>query len=460
MQNEQSDQNTPPTHPRQTTARVLSVAIGLLGVGGVGAIVGHDAWSSTPISTSSSALAPTGSTGNTTPPSANTGSGENGASGNTGFGNGRFALPGSGSSGSGTTGSGSGSGSGSSATGGPADASSIATGVDAGLVDVNTTLSYQGEEAAGTGMVLTSNGEVLTNNHVIEGATSISVTDVGNGKTYKATVVGYDRTQDVAVLQLADASNLQTVRLGDSSSLSVGEAVVGIGNAGGSGGTPSYAGGSITALNRSITASDAGDGTSEQLANLIATNANIEPGDSGGPLVDSSGKVIGMDTAGSSSSSGGFEFEGGTSSTATQGFAIPINIAVGIAQQIEAGNGSSTIHVGPTAFLGIELSAASSGASDGSSGFGGFGFGNVGNTGAQASGVEISGVAAGGPAANAGMTAGDTITSISGQSVTSSESISTIIGADKPGQSATVVYTDPDDQQHTVTVTLASGPAQ
>ena len=146
--------------------------------------------------------------------------------------------------------------------------SAIAQGVNPGLVDINTTLSYQGEQAAGTGMVLTSNGEVLTNNHVIDGATSISVTDVGNGKTYTASVVGYDRSHDIAVIQLNNASGLQTVTLGDSSNVSVGQAVVAIGNAGGTGGTPSAVGGSITALNQSITASDSGDGTSETLSGL------------------------------------------------------------------------------------------------------------------------------------------------------------------------------------------------
>ena len=193
----------------------------------------------------------------------------------------------------------------SSAPGGPSNATAIASEVAPGLVDIESTLSYQGAEAAGTGMVLTSKGEILTNNHVIEGASSIRVVDVGNGKTYGATVVGYDRTADVAVLQLEHASGLQTVRLGNSSSVRKGQGVVGIGNAGGSGGTPSFAGGSVTALDQSITASDEAEGTSEQLTGLIETNADIQPGDSGGPLVNSSGKVIGMDTA----ASAGFSFE-------------------------------------------------------------------------------------------------------------------------------------------------------
>ena len=181
--------------------------------------------------------------------------------------------------------------------------------------------------------MLSGNGIILTNNHVIDGATSISVTDIGNKKTYKASVVGYDRTKDIAVLQLQNASGLQTATLGNSSNASVGEDVVGVGNAGGTGGTPSAAGGTVTALNQSITASDDGDGTSEQLSGLIETNADIQPGDSGGALVDTSGDVIGIDTA----ASAGFSFQSNDQSSGTQGFAIPINTALAIAKSIEAG---------------------------------------------------------------------------------------------------------------------------
>ena len=180
--------------------------------------------------------------------------------------------------------------------------SQIAARVSPGLVDVVSTLGDQNGEAAGTGMVLTSTGEVLTNNHVINGATSISVTDIGNGKTYTATVVGYDKTKDIAVLQLQNASGLQTVNLGDSSTVTVGQNVVAIGNAEGKGGTPSVVTGSVTALNQSITAGDEGSSDSEQLSGLIQTNAPIQPGDSGGPLVNSAGQVVGIDTAASSSS--------------------------------------------------------------------------------------------------------------------------------------------------------------
>src|SRR5262249_25895605 len=108
---------------------------------------------------------------------------------------------------------------------GPANAASIASRVDPGLVDINITVDYRQARAAGTGMVLTPDGEVLTNNHVINGATSISVTDVGNGRTYRARVAGYDAGKDVAVLQLSGASNLQTVTVDRSPNVSVGTEV-------------------------------------------------------------------------------------------------------------------------------------------------------------------------------------------------------------------------------------------
>jgi S1-C subfamily serine protease len=321
---------------------------------------------------------------------------------------------------------------------GPADASSIAARVDGGLVDINTTVDYGAAQAAGTGMVLTSGGEVLTNNHVIDGATSISVTDVGNGRTYDATVVGYNVTKDVAVLQLTGASGLQSVTTAGGAA-SAGEEVVGIGNAGGSGGTPSYAGGTVTATNQSITASDDLTGTDENLTGMIETNADIQSGDSGGPLVNSSGQVIGMDTAGS-------ETSGFISESSGSGYAIPIGVATSIAQQIVAGQSSGTVHVGATAFLGVQLSQSQSGLGPGSGS-------------STASGVQISGVVSGSPAAGAGLANGDVITAVAGRGVTSQSSLEAVMVNDlKPGEQVTVQYTDTAGQQRTVSVVLASGP--
>jgi S1-C subfamily serine protease len=291
---------------------------------------------------------------------------------------------------------------------------------------------------------------------VINGATSISVTDVGNQKTYTASVVGYDRTGDIAVLQLHNASGLQTANLADSSHVSVGQDVVGVGNAGGTGGTPSAAGGTVTALNQSITASDQGDGTSEQLRGLIQTNANIQPGDSGGALVNTSGQVIGVDTA----ASAGYSFQFNGQSGGNQGFAIPINTALAIARSIEAGNGSSTIHIGATAFLGVEVSPT--GASSGNNGgFGGIFGGNSGNTGGSSTnGAAVAGTVTNGPAQEAGLAQGDTITSLGGKTINSPNDLTNAMGIYHPGDKVQVGWTDANGQSHTATVQLTSGPPQ
>ncbi len=303
------------------------------------------------------------------------------------------------------------------------------------LVDIDARYGYQSAAGAGTGIVVGSNGVVLTNNHVIDGATAISVTDIGNGKTYDATVLGYDPTHDLAVLQLQGASGLKTAKIGDSSSLKVGDAVVGIGNAGGAGGTPSSAGGAITGLGRSITAAD-GD-SSEQLSGLIETNADIQAGDSGGPLVDNQGRVIGIDTAGSES----FQFTGESG----DGFAIPIDQAIAIGKQIGSGRGSTTVHVGSTAFLGIGVGS--------SSGFDSQGFGQ-----SSANGVSVGQVIPGLPAEKAGLAAGDVITSVDGHTVSTPSALSGLIFLHHAKDSVKLSWVDTSGNSHTSSVKLASGP--
>jgi S1-C subfamily serine protease len=331
--------------------------------------------------------------------------------------------------------------------------SEIAARVDPALVDVVSTDGLKGATAEGTGIVLTSTGEVLTNNHVIEGATSIKAIDIGNGKTYTATVVGYDASHDVAVIQLKDASGLTTASLGDSATVQAGDSVTALGNAEGKEGTPAVATGTVTALNQSITASDELSNVSEQLTGLIESNVPIQPGDSGGPLVNSYGQVIGMDTAGSSN----YQFQG-QSSAATQAYTIPINDALSIAKQIESGTTSADVHIGATAFLGLEIGGSNSNAGGfgGSGGFGGFG-GQNGQT--TTSGVSIAGTVSGSPAADAGLTAGDTITAIAGQSVSSAKDVAHTLVKYHPGDSISVSWTDTSGQSHTANLTLTTGPA-
>jgi S1-C subfamily serine protease len=325
--------------------------------------------------------------------------------------------------------------------------SQIAARIDPGLADVVSTDGDQDATSAGTGIVLTSNGLVLTNNHVIEGATAIKVTDIGNGTTYTATVVGYDATQDVAVIQLKNASGLPTASLGDSSTAASGDTVVALGNAGGKGGTPSVATGTVTALNQSITASDELSGINEQLTGLIEANADIQPGDSGGSLVNTDGQVIGMDTAASSE----YQFQGQSGQSAEQAYAIPIDQALSIAKQIEGGTITSDIHIGATGFLGVEIQPAS----DGPSGDGGLGDGNSGG----ATGVAIAGTLPGSPAATAGLTEGDAITAIGGQTVSTYKDIAKALVPYQPGSSISVSYVNQYGQSRTAIVILASGPA-
>jgi S1-C subfamily serine protease len=319
-------------------------------------------------------------------------------------------------------------------------AAKVAKEVDPGLVDINTGISYQNATAAGTGMVLSAKGLVLTNNHVIEGATSISATDIATGKTYKATVVGYDVDKDIAVLKLQNASGLKTVSLGNSSSLTLNEKVVGIGNAGGVGGTPSYAAGTVVAKNQSITADSEENPTgSENLSGLIETNAPIQAGDSGGPLVTLSGKVVGMDTA-ASSNQGGYEF---SQAAPAQAYSIPINTALAIAKEIKDGVATSSIHIGPTGILGIEVSSGS--AAPGS---------------ATTAGVTVQSLIPNTPAASSGLVAGDVITTFNGTTVSDAAQLSALEFSLKPGDSATVTYVTQGGQTQTASFDLTTGPAQ
>jgi S1-C subfamily serine protease len=304
-----------------------------------------------------------------------------------------------------------------------------------GIVTVNTVLKYQGAQAAGTGMILNSNGEVLTNNHVVDGATSISVTVVSTGKTYTAAVVGTDPTDDVAVIQLQNASGLQTAKLGDSSNVSAGDAVTGVGNAGGTG-TLTQASGNVEALNQSLTATDDNGQNAEQLTGMIESNAPIQAGDSGGPLYNSDGEVVGMDTAAEAASQ---------SSTASQAYSIPIGKALNIAHEIESGVHNSTIHQGYPGFLGVSIADSS---------VNGFG-----NSASSVSGAQVQSVVDGSPAVGAGLAAGDVITAVNGTAVGSAADLHNALANDRPGSKVTITWTDASGQSHSASVTLATGPA-
>jgi S1-C subfamily serine protease len=330
---------------------------------------------------------------------------------------------------------------------GTLNAQALAGKVDPGVVDVTSQLKYNDATAEGTGIVISPSGLVLTNNHVIDEATSISAQLVVSGKTYTASVVGYDSTDDVALLQLQGASGLKTVSLGNSSQVKIGQAVLAIGNAEGRGGLPSTAQGTVQALDRTIEASDSGADTSETLHGMLQTDAPIEEGDSGGPLVTSSGQVIGIDTA---ANTGDNSFGQGTT-PATTGFAIPINHAISIADQIAAGHASTTVHIGLGGFMGISVADASQGCSSSGGSSNPF---SGGNTAPVNSGALICGVVPGTPAATAGLVEGDVITSVNGQSVSSSNSLTGLLAGDHPGDRVTIGYVDQSSQRQTTTVTL------
>ena len=346
----------------------------------------------------------------------------------------------------------------------------IVTQVKPGLVLINTTLQYNSEAAAGTGMVINADGLVLTNNHVIADSTKITATVVATGKTYPATVVGYDTTGDVALIRLQNASGLTTVPVGTSSPAKAGESVVAVGNAEGKGAITATPG-QITGLNKTITASDEGGSvTSETLHGMIQTNADIVPGDSGGPLASSAG-VVGMNTAGNDVSD--------QQGSAT-GFAIPISTALSVTRQIAAGQASSTITIGYPPFLGVFVSSGSSSSpqtqaqqqeQQQNGGSGGSGSPpacytsnanlTVPSTIAPVrSGTLIDGTICGSPAASAGMTAGAVISAVNGQAVGSPDEFASILTHFRPGDTIAVSWISPSGQPTTSTLHLTDGPPQ
>ena len=299
----------------------------------------------------------------------------------------------------------------------PRDAAAAAAQVGPQIVDIDAKLGYQSAIGAGTGIVIDGGGVILTNNHVVAGATDLTARSIGNGQTYPATVIGYDRQHDIAVLQLA-GGGLPVANIGNSDTVRVGEPVVALGNVGGAGGAPSVEEGRIAALNQTVSANDALTGSTETLNGLIQVDANIRPGDSGGPTVNSANQVIGMNTAASQN----YHLGRG------QGFAIPINEAMAIAGQIRSGASSPTVHIGPTAFLGVGVNDAPGGA-------------------------VVRQVIPGGPAAGAGINPGDVITAINGQPVNSATALTNILDQHHPGDGVDVGLGG-----RNTNVTLAGGP--
>ena len=380
-------------------ATVIALGIGACGVGVGVALAGIQA-SSTSQAAVPGSLTPGGGTGN------GSGDGSRDGSGDGSGRHGTFTGPGTAS----------------------VNATAATAAQKVGVVTVLSTLNYDSRaEAAGTGIILSSRGEILTNNHVVQGSTAIKVTVESTGTSYTARVVGTDETDDIAVLQLVDSSGAPVTGLTkatiDTGTLSAGDAVTSVGNAEGTGNLVA-ATGTVTALEQSITVANDITGADEHLTGLIETDADVVSGDSGGPLIDKQGEVAGVVTAASSGS------------RAVTGYAIPIDTALAIAQQIVNGQASSSIVIGLPAFLGVELATDQTG-----------------------SGVLISGIVAGSAAAGTGLAAGDTITAVDGTAATTADSLSSLIKAHAIGDRVTISYTDAAGAAQQVTVTLAAGPA-
>ena len=318
------------------------------------------------------------------------------------------------------------------------DINAITRRVSPAVVDINTVIQTASGSAAaaGTGLIITSSGDVLTNNHVVEGSVSIKVSIQGKSGTYTATVIGVDPADDVAVIHVNGVSGLPTVTIADSSTVTVGDTVYALGNALGLGGSPRVTQGIVTALDQTITASDNG-AQAEQLTGMIQSDAEISPGDSGGALVNSAGQVIGIITAG--------QAQGFRSNSTTIAFAIPSSKAVDIANRILAGKAGNGIYIGPVGYLGVSVQTldATSAAQLGLS---------------ITSGAYVRAVVAGSPAEHAGITAGSVITRVNSTVVDSATALGNALHQYKPGDQVKITWIS-GNATHTANVTLASGPA-
>jgi S1-C subfamily serine protease len=338
--------------------------------------------------------------------------------------------------------------------------------IEPSVVDVTATLTYDNETASGTGFVIDGRtGLILTNNHVIRDATSVTVTVPATDQAYQADIVGVDVTADVAVLQIRPVAGLHGVPLGDSTTVTAGAQVMSFGNQAGAGGSPAVAPGVITGTDRTIQADDGAAGFSETLHGMLATTARIEPGDSGGPLADSSGTVIGVDTA---AGTGG----------ADTGYAIPINAAMAADRQITGRQPGQGISLGVDGFLGVIVGSGTArspavqqaqersvvaGAANRSSSPGCVLTQEDVTTPARiapvAAGALVVGVLCDTGAATAGIAAGDVITTADGHQVQSPAALTAIVAGCRPGTVVPVTWVSTAGLARTARIRLSPAPA-
>ncbi|HWU32175.1 MAG TPA: trypsin-like peptidase domain-containing protein, partial [Marmoricola sp.] len=302
---------------------------------------------------------------------------------------------------------------------GTQETTSTATGSQlVGLVRLQVTLGYQNGAAVGTGMILNSTGKVVTNHHVIEGATKILATDMSTGKRYVATLVGSDSSDDIAVLQLQGASGLATVHP-STATAAVGQTVTAVGDAQGAT-TLTASPGKVTALNQTISPSDSSSAQNETLTGIIQYAADVMSGDSGGATYDSSGSVIGMTTA---ASAGGMQ---------TNGYAIPISKVLSVATDLGNSVANTKYVYGLPAFIGVGVS--------------------------QSDVVEQ--VYAGTGAATSGLVPGDRIVAIDGTTISNASQLQAATRQRQVGDTLQVTWTTSADKRHSATIRLISGPAR
>lgn len=323
------------------------------------------------------------------------------------------------------------------ASSGKANSKTIAEKLDPTLVDIGVEIrggnGQVAAEGAGTGIIVTSDGDVLTNNHVVDQASTIKVYFDGRGFGHPAKVIGIDPVADVALIHVEGVSGLPTATLAASSSLKVGESVVALGNAGGRGGAPAVTTGRITGLDRDV-AAQTETGTIEHLTDMIQSDAPIQAGDSGGALVNAAGQVIGMITAG----------ESGPQPNTTIGFAVPMGKAVPIAEQIRVREGSADIIIGEIGYLGVQVQDPTTS--------------TVHALGLQTtSGALIVGFTRGSAAEEAGIPKHALVIAVDGHSVTSVDGLGMALLHTRPGQTVTVYWLNRRGR-HTTRVTLGSGP--
>ena len=268
----------------------------------------------------------------------------------------------------------------------------------------------QTQEALGSGFVYDDQGHIITNQHVVDGAKSITVR-FSNGKTYSAELVGSDPSTDLAVIKVnAPASMLQPLTLSDSSAVAVGDPVVAIGSPFGLENTVTS--GIVSALHRSMTSPN-----HFSIDDSIQTDAAINHGNSGGPLLNSAGQVVGVNS----------QIESDSGGNDGVGFAIPSNtVKTIVSELISTGKAEH-------AYLGVSVETTSSGA------------------------VRVGEVRSGTPAETAGLKSGDTILSVDGKRVTSADGLTSIIGSKSPGETVTITYSR-SGETHSVQVKLASRP--